>query len=366
MGTKVIVGISGGVDSAVSAYKLCQSGYEVEGLFMFNWAEDEDGYCNAADDFQQAKAVCSELGIPLHQADFSKEYKERVFQYFLDEYAAGNTPNPDVLCNREIKFKEFLDYATRLGADKIATGHYAAVEEHAGQTRLLKSLDPNKDQTYFLAAVNAQALSRTLFPLCDVAKDEVRSIAKTVGLPNYARKDSTGICFIGERPFQSFLAKYLPAQPGAIYSLDHGNKIIGEHQGLMYYTLGQRKGLGIGGVKNSEDSPWYVVKKDLSINGLYVSQQSDHPALLSKTVFVDNFHWINEAPELPMTGTARIRHRQAEQPCLVSRENAQIKIDFDHPQRAATPGQFAVLYNGNVCLGGGAMSKTESIQNDDA
>lgn len=366
MGSKVIVGVSGGVDSAVSAYRLIQAGYQVEGLFMFNWSEDEDGYCNAADDFQQAAAVCEELGIPLHQADFSRQYRERVFQYFLDEYAAGRTPNPDVLCNREIKFKEFLHYALRLGADKIATGHYAAVEQRDGHSRLIKSNDPDKDQTYFLAAISEQALSRTLFPLHDIDKHEVRALARSIGLPNYARKDSTGICFIGERPFQAFLSKYLPAQPGPIHSLDHGGRQIAEHQGLMYYTLGQRKGLGIGGVQDAEDAPWYVVSKDLVKNTLWVSQNGDHPGLLSRKLEVEDFHWINGGSDLPMQATARIRHRQPEQACQVSATADGLQIDFATPQRAATPGQYVVLYSGDVCLGGGPISSTETLDHDNA
>ncbi len=361
MSDKVIVGISGGVDSAVSAYLLMQAGYSVEGLFMFNWSEDEDGYCNAADDFQQARAVCNELGIPLHQADFSTQYRERVFQHFLDEYASGRTPNPDVLCNREIKFKEFLNYALRLGANKIATGHYAAVAEHAGHYRLLKSQDPNKDQTYFLAEVTESALARTLFPLQDIDKQAVRDIARDIGLPNYARKDSTGICFIGERPFQDFLSRYLPAKPGVIRNLDQDGEVIGEHQGLMYYTLGQRKGLGIGGVHAAQDSPWYVVRKDLPGNTLWVSQQPNHPGLLSKTLYVENFHWINGAASLPMDCTARIRHRQVEQTCHVKTTAAGLVIEFDEAQRAATPGQYVVLYDSETCLGGGPIGSTETL-----
>lgn len=361
MPEKVIAGISGGVDSAVSAWRLLQQGYEVEGLFMYNWAEDEDGYCNAADDFQQARAVCQELGIPLHQADFSREYRERVFQYFLEEYAAGRTPNPDVLCNREIKFKEFLQYALRLGADRIATGHYASVVEREGQYRLLKSQDPDKDQTYFLAAVPEAALARSLFPLNDVSKSQVRALAREAGLPNYARKDSTGICFIGERPFQSFLSRYLPAQPGPICSLDHDGQVLGEHLGLMYYTLGQRKGLGIGGVQESADAPWYVVQKDLETRTLRVSQQADHPALMSTELFISDFQWINTPPELPLRCTARIRHRQPEQSCRVEMLTDGLKVSFDVPQRAAAPGQYLVLYQADVCLGGGAIDSGTTL-----
>ncbi len=358
---KVIAGISGGVDSAVSAWRLLQQGYAVEGLFMFNWAEDEDGYCNAADDFQQARAVCAELGIPLHQADFSRQYRERVFQYFLDEYAAGRTPNPDVLCNREIKFKEFLNYALRLGADRIATGHYAAVGERNGHSCLLKSADENKDQTYFLAAVTENALKHSLFPLADIDKPEVRRIAREIGLPNYARKDSTGICFIGERPFQAFLSQYLPAQPGAIRSMDHAGEEIGRHQGLMYYTPGQRKGLGIGGVQAADDAPWYVIRKDLAENVLWVSQDARHPALLSRHILAADFHWINGAPELPMSCTARIRHRQTEQPCQVSLVGDRVEVLFEEPQRAAAPGQYVVLYKDEICLGGGAIDQVHNL-----
>lgn len=361
MKEKVIVGISGGVDSAVTAYQLLQAGYDVEGLFMFNWSEDEDGYCNAADDYQQARSVCEELGITLHQADFSKEYRERVFQYFLDEYAAGRTPNPDVLCNREIKFKEFLNYALRLGADKIATGHYAGVMSDGSRHYLIKAADPDKDQTYFLAAITEQALAHSLFPLHDLNKTEVRDLARQVGLPNYARKDSTGICFIGERPFQSFLANYLPAKPGIIRSLDHANREIGAHQGLMYYTLGQRKGLGIGGVVDAVDAPWYVVRKDMESNTLWVSQDSQHPALLSSEIYVEHMHWINGADCPPATLTARIRHRQEEQLCHVRASQSGILVNFECSQRAATPGQYLVLYRDNICLGGGPITETRTL-----
>lgn len=363
MSSKVIAGISGGVDSAVSAWRLLQAGHEVEGLFMFNWNEDEDGYCNAADDFQQARAVCEELGIPLHRADFSAEYRERVFSYFLDEYAAGRTPNPDILCNREIKFREFLNYARRLGADRIATGHYAGTDRHNGHTRLLKARDSNKDQTYFLAAVPQAAFSRTIFPLSDICKDEVREIARRAGLPNYARKDSTGICFIGERPFQSFLSQYLPAQPGPIRSLDHGEEEIGRHQGLMYYTLGQRKGLGIGGVQQAGDAPWFVVRKALDTNTLWVSQNANHPGLMCLELSVADFHWINPPPVLPLECTSRIRHRQPEQPCHVKEEgHGGLRIKFSEAQRAATPGQYAVLYHDEICLGGGAITATCTLE----
>lgn len=359
---KVIVGMSGGVDSSVSAALLLEQGHEVEGLFMFNWAEDEDGYCTAQEDFDEASKVADELNIPLHRADFSKQYREQVFQYFLDEYAAGFTPNPDVLCNREIKFKTFLDYALKLGAVRIATGHYAAVCDGPDGTELHRASDMNKDQTYFLAAVDQAALSRTLFPLGQLDKPEVRRMAEARGFDNYARKDSTGICFIGERPFQHFLAGYLPAEPGPIINIDNGQS-IGEHQGLMYKTLGQRKGLGIGGRADASEAPWYVVDKTLADKTLWVSQNPDHPRLLSRSLIVESPHWIGAPPENGRQLTCQIRHRQRAQACHIEYDKATtLKLTFETPQRAATPGQWAVLYDGPRCLGGGRINAIQTCE----
>ncbi len=354
---KVIVGISGGVDSAVSAHLLLQQGWRVEGLFMFNWAEDEAGYCNAAEDFQVARQVCDELGIPLHRADFSAAYRTRVFQHFLDEHAAGRTPNPDVLCNREIKFKNFLEHAERLGADRIATGHYAGVATHDGAPWLVKARDGNKDQTYFLALVPEPALARSLFPLAALRKPEVRVLAERAGLPNYARKDSTGICFIGERPMREFLGRYLPAEPGPIMSLDQPGRVLGEHTGLIHYTLGQRKGVGVGGQKDARQAPWYVIEKNLKRNILFVSQHIDNTNLYSRNLFADTAHWVGPAPTLPLDCTARIRHRQAEQACRVEAAGTGLKVSFAEAQRAVTPGQYVVFYQGLRCLGGAVIEQ---------
>jgi tRNA-specific 2-thiouridylase len=354
----VIVGMSGGVDSSVAAWRLLQDGYEVQGLFMSNWDEDEDGYCTAAQDYQDARRVCGQLGIELHKVSFAGEYRERVFAYFLDEYRAGRTPNPDVLCNREIKFGVCFDYARRLGADYVATGHYARVV-HFPVVRLLKGLDPQKDQSYFLHAMPGSALARTLFPIGEMRKDEVRHIARDLTLPVFDKKDSTGICFIGERPFAEFLSKYLPAQPGAIETLD--GRLLGRHQGLMYYTLGQRQGLGIGGqrhVGSASDAPWYVAGKDLSRNVLIVVQGQDHPALFSSRMTVEQLTWVTEAPaEARFRCAAKVRYRQADQDCTVTLiSDASCTVEFDRPQRALTPGQYAVFYRGEECLGGGVIT----------
>lgn len=356
MREKIIVGISGGVDSAVTALLLKEQGYDVEGLFMFNWAEDEDGYCNAADDFQSARAVCNELNIPLHRADFSKEYRERVFDNFLAEHRAGRTPNPDILCNREIKFAEFLRYARRLGASRIATGHYAGVETHGDETWLMRAADENKDQTYFLIAVPESALRHTLFPLASLEKPQVRMLAARAGLPNYARKDSTGICFVGERPMREFLSRYLDSQPGPICSLDDAaNTRLGEHVGLVHYTLGQRRGIGVGGQRVGVEAAWYVVEKDAASNTLWVSQQADHPRLLSHQVRIAAPHWIGTAVPEGSHIKARIRHRQSLQDCIVGHDISGYLLTFSQPQRAVTPGQYAALYDGRRCLGGAVM-----------
>jgi tRNA-specific 2-thiouridylase len=355
--TRVIVGLSGGVDSAVAALLLKEQGYEVEGLFMDNWEDGEDEtYCSAAQDFQDAQQVCTELGIPLHKVNFAAEYRERVFRHFLDEYAAGRTPNPDVLCNSEIKFKAFLDHALRLGADYIATGHYARVTHHDGRARLYKSLDDSKDQSYFLHAVPETALSRSLFPLGGLLKNDVRQRARTAGLANHAKKDSTGICFIGERRFTEFLGRYLPAQPGDIET--PGGRKLGTHNGLMYYTLGQRQGLGIGGRQNTEASPWYVADKDMQRNVLIVVQGHDHVSLLRPALRAVKLHWISGAPPaVPFRCMAKTRYRQADQSCTLTRlEAGGGEVEFDRAQRALTPGQYAVFYAGEECLGGGVIA----------
>ena len=357
---RVIVGHSGGVDSAVAALLLQRQGYDVEGLFMDNWEDGEDGsYCTAAEDFQDARQVCETLDIPLHKVNFAAEYRERVFRHFLDGYAAGNTPNPDVLCNSEIKFKAFLDHALRLGAARIATGHYARLAETPSGVSLLKALDSAKDQSYFLHAVPQAALTRALFPLGRTLKPDTRALAHDAGFANHAKKDSTGICFIGERRFAEFLGKYLPAQPGAIESLD--GRRLGSHQGLMYYTLGQRSGIGIGGMRDADESPWYVAGKDLERNVLKVVQGHDHPALMSSALIATDLHWVGgEAPASPLRCAAKTRYRQADQACILQREpDGAWSARFEQPQRAVTPGQYAVFYSGDVCLGGGVIAALE-------
>jgi tRNA-specific 2-thiouridylase len=356
----VIVGMSGGVDSSVAAWRLLQQGYDVQGLFMSNWDEDEDGYCTAAQDYQDARRVCEQLGIELHKVSFAGEYRERVFAYFLDEYRAGRTPNPDVLCNREIKFGVCFDYARRLGADYVATGHYARVT-HAPNVRLLKGLDPQKDQSYFLHAMPASALAHTLFPVGELHKEEVRRIARELTLPVFDKKDSTGICFIGERPFAEFLSRYLPAQPGRIETID--GQVLGRHQGLMYYTLGQRQGLGIGGRNDASDEPWYVARKDLQRNALIVVQGHDHPALFATEMQVGQLTWVaNAAPEAQFRCSAKVRYRQQDQACTVTLDAAGgCRVRFEQPQRAVTPGQYAVFYIGDECLGGGVIESADSV-----
>lgn len=353
--SKVIVGMSGGVDSSVSALLLLEQGYRVEGLFMKNWEEDDGTeYCTAKEDYADAQAVADRLGITLHGANFAAEYWDNVFEHFLAEYRAGRTPNPDILCNREIKFRAFLDYAMVLGADYIATGHYARRGEADGRATLLKGLDGNKDQSYFLHAVGHAELERTLFPIGDLEKPEVRKLAGRHELATAKKKDSTGICFIGERRFRDFLQQYLPARPGDIHSLD--GECLGRHQGLMYHTIGQRQGLGIGGLANHSDEPWYVVGKDLENNVLLVAQGRDHPALFSPALFASELFWVaGEAPPLPLACSAKVRYRQADQACVVSRQGAGYTVVFEKPQRAVTPGQSVVFYTGEHCLGGGVI-----------
>ncbi|TDJ13014.1 MAG: tRNA 2-thiouridine(34) synthase MnmA [Gammaproteobacteria bacterium] len=358
-GRKIILGLSGGVDSAVAALLLKQQGADVQALHMSNW-EDDDGYCTAAADLQDARRVCEQIDIPLHHVNFAKQYRDRVFKYFLDEYRAGRTPNPDVLCNREIKFGAFRNYAKRLGGELLATGHYARTGVSDGQVQLMKGADKSKDQSYFLHAVSACALAETIFPLGDLLKADVRRIARDHGLAIHDKKDSTGICFIGERPFREFLATYLPADPGPIRTPE--GKEVGRHQGLMYYTLGQRQGLGVGGRQDSGDAPWYVADKILEDNALVVVQ-GEHPMLYSSSMATSNATWIGKPPEkLSRTGalscSVKIRYRQPDQACLVRQEGSDLlEVSFAVEQRAVAPGQFAVFYDGDRCLGGAVIDR---------
>ncbi|MCU7796759.1 MAG: tRNA 2-thiouridine(34) synthase MnmA [Candidatus Thiodiazotropha sp. (ex Semelilucina semeliformis)] len=357
MPAKVIVGLSGGVDSSVAALLLKQQGYDVEGLFMKNWEEDDTAeYCSATEDLNDAQAVADRLGIPLHTVNFSAEYWDRVFAYFLEAYRAGRTPNPDVLCNREIKFRAFLDYAVdQLGASHIATGHYASKSTSDDICQLLRAEDENKDQTYFLYMLNQAQLRNALFPLGGLEKNQVRDIAAQAGFPNHKKKDSTGICFIGERKFRDFLQRYLPAQPGDIE--DPAGEVIGKHQGLMYYTLGQRQGLGIGGRQDADETPWYVVGKDLERNRLIAAQGHNHPMLMRNALEASQLHWVaGQAPAMPLRCSARIRHRQPLQACEIRQaSDDQLKVVFQQPQRAVTPGQSIVIYQNQECLGGGII-----------
>ncbi|MFG6667919.1 tRNA 2-thiouridine(34) synthase MnmA [Halomonas sp. HNIBRBA4712] len=360
--TKVIVGMSGGVDSSVSALLLLQQGYEVEGLFMKNWDEDDGTeYCTAKEDLADAQAVCEKLGIKLHTANFAAEYWDNVFEHFLEEYKAGRTPNPDILCNREIKFKVFLDYAEMLGAELIATGHYVRRGERDGRPRLLKGLDTNKDQSYFLHAVPEAAIARTLFPVGELEKPAVRALALEHDLVTAKKKDSTGICFIGERRFKDFLQQYLPAQPGKIETAE--GDVIGEHMGLMYYTLGQRQGLGIGGLANYSEEPWYVAGKDLDRNVLTVVQGKSDAHLYTNALATEAMDWVaGQAPVAEGRFTAKTRYRQSDCPCRVrTRDDGSVEVIFDDPQWAVTPGQSLVLYDGDVCLGGGVISATWNV-----
>ena len=369
---RVVVGLSGGVDSAVSAWLLKRAGHEVVGMFMKNWeGDDDDEYCASNQDFIDAAAVADVIGIELEHVNFAADYKDRVFAEFLREYGAGRTPNPDVLCNAEIKFKAFLDHAVASGADKIATGHYARVRQRGGQVELLKGLDPAKDQSYFLHRLNQAQLANTLFPIGDLHKTEVRRIAAEIGLPNAKKKDSTGICFIGERPFRDFLNRYIAKAPGPIRADD--GRVLGEHQGLSFYTLGQRQGLGIGGVKArgaalaaarsqglrgaGEHAPWFVARKDMAADTLWVVQGHDHPWLLSHKLVAGDVNWIAGEPPADGPLAAKTRYRQSDAACALMNNDARgFALRFDTAQWAVTPGQSAVVYDGDVCLGGGVIT----------
>lgn len=362
----IVVGLSGGVDSAVTAYLLKQQGHAVTGVFMKNWQDDDDSeYCSSRQDFIDAASVADVIGIDIEHVNFATEYKDRVFADFLREYQAGRTPNPDILCNAEIKFKAFLDYAMQLGASKIATGHYARVRHNTAsdQYELLTGIDSSKDQSYFLHRLNQQQLAKTLFPLGELHKTEVRRIAQDIGLPNARKKDSTGICFIGERPFRAFLNRYLHQKEGVIK--DDTGRTIGQHMGLSFYTLGQRKGLGIGGIKSSEPkhhtgthAPWFAAHKDIANNILYAVQGHNHPWLLSHRLQAHDISWCaDQAPDANLTLSAKTRYRQQAAACRLTHAKAGIELDFNQAQWAVTPGQSAVLYSGEVCLGGGIITQ---------
>jgi tRNA-specific 2-thiouridylase len=369
--SRVVVGLSGGVDSAVSAWLLKEQGYEVIGLFMKNWEDDDDSeYCSSRQDWIDAASVADVLGIELEAVNFAAEYRERVFAEFLREYAVGRTPNPDVLCNAEIKFKAFLDHAMRLGADCIGTGHYARVRAVPDDSmpdgvrhELLRGLDATKDQSYFLHRLTQAQLSRTVFPVGELPKREVREIAERIGLPNHAKKDSTGICFIGERPFRAFLNRYLPTAPGPI--LDDEGHLLGEHVGLAFYTIGQRKGVGIGGQKSGSGEAWYVARKDMGANTLYVVQGHDHPWLSAASLQASDAHWIAGAPPAQLRQGAKTRYRQTDAACRLTPSPDRagcFELAFDQPQWAVTPGQSAVLYHDEVCLGGGVIASAQGLQ----
>ena len=360
MNARVIVGISGGVDSSVAALLLQQAGVDVSGLFMRNWNEEGDGDCRAEGDRRDAVAVCGRLDMPIAFRDFSREYQDGVFSHFLAEYAAGRTPNPDVLCNREIKFRHFLDAARELGAAQIATGHYARIGREGGKLQLLRAIDRSKDQSYFLHQLGQEQLAATRFPLGELHKGAVRAIAAEAGLPTATKKDSTGICFIGERDFRDFLSRYLPMRRGEIRTPNGAR--VGEHSGVFFYTLGQREGLQLGGVRGRPQAPWFVVGKDVARNILHVDQGHDSPWLLSRTLWSEPMHWIAGAPPATRFAcTAQARYRQPDEPCeVVVREDGGVEVRFARPQRAVTPGQSLVLYAGDACLGGGVIERSDA------
>ena len=354
---RVIVGLSGGVDSSVAALLLKEQGYQVEALFMKNWDEaDGTEHCTVMEDLADAQAVAGRLGIALYTVSFSAEYWDRVFEHFLSEYGAGRTPNPDILCNREIKFRAFLDHALTMGADYIATGHYAQCRVTDSGAQLLRGADLTKDQSYFLHAVPGTRIARTLFPLGHMHKTQVRLMAEEAGLVTHDKKDSTGICFIGERRFSDFLKTYLPAQPGPIETPE--GHVIGRHQGLMYHTIGQRQGLGIGGLNGFGSEPWYVAEKDVERNVLIAVQGDQHPLLYSRGLYTWSIDWVDAAPSLPLRCVAKTRYRQPDQPCVLEAMESGYRVVFDQPQRAVTPGQSVVFYLSDLCLGGGVIERT--------
>lgn len=359
MAERIVVGVSGGVDSSVAALLLLEQGYEVEALFMKNWDErNESGGCIWEADVEDAMRVCERLGIRLNTVDLSREYWDRVFLEFLQEYRDGRTPNPDILCNQEVKFRAFLDHALALGADRIATGHYARIASLDGRRQLRKGVDRNKDQSYFLCRLDQTQLVRSLFPIGDLHKPEVRGLARKAGLITHDKKDSTGICFVGERPFREFLSQYLPVTPGEIRTTS--GDLVGEHQGIHFYTLGQRQGLKVGGVRGYEDAPWYVAAKDTINNILVITQGHDHPGLMSSSLEAVNLHWIDDCPpDAPFRCRAKTRYRQPDQDCTITALDGQRgSVRFANPQRAVTPGQYVVFYTGEICLGGGVIDTT--------
>ncbi len=359
---KIIVGVSGGVDSSVTALLLKEQGYQLEALFMKNWNDaSEDGTCMWEADVEDAMMVCDKLNITLNTVDLSSDYWDKVFSNFLSEYKNGRTPNPDVLCNQEIKFKAFLQHAEALGASQIATGHYARINKTNDTHQLIKGLDKNKDQSYFLCRLNQQQLAKALFPIGELEKPDVRKRAEQAGLITHDKKDSTGICFIGEQPFRQFLKRYIPPDPGLIKTTK--GETVGEHDGVFYYTLGQRQGLGIGGVKGASDSPWYVVQKNIEENELIIAQEHDHPLLHSVHLRASAINWIaGEPPMIPFECCAKIRYRQADQNCIIEKfEDDHYSVRFEQSQRAITPGQFVVFYQNDVCLGGGIIDKAEAL-----